>query len=97
METGMIEYSPDILGNLNQGDCVYVKDIHDVASNLKDYVGFMRFLFETRLDVVIGDGTIDTRTAVGGVMKDILAGLDKFDDEVFNSRVSHAERSKDDE
>lgn len=92
METAMVEYSPETLGNLKQGDCVYVKDVHDIASNLKEYVGFMRFLFETRLDAVFEDGTLDTRTAVGGLMKDLLAGLDKFDDEEFSqNHISHVE------
>ena len=57
-------------------------------SNLKEYIGFMRVLFELGIDLAIEDEDIDTRTAFGKLLITILVGLDAFDDRYFNSEDS---------
>lgn len=70
--------------DVNKGDTVYVKNVYDVATSLKEFLGFMRFSLEVGFDVVIEEKrSIDTRTAVGQVLREFLLGLDKFDDKMF--------------
>lgn len=78
----------DLLANLEKGDCLRIKKVSEVASNLKEYIGFMRVLFELGIDLAIEDEDIDTRTAFGKLLITILVGLDAFDDRYFNSEDS---------
>lgn len=51
---------------LQEGDLVGIDDIHEVASNMDEYLEFMENAFTIGFNVVSGD--LDSRKAIGKVM-----------------------------
>ena len=66
------------------GDCIHIESIRDVATNIKECLRFMHKTFDEQVNVVIDDEGIDTRTAIGNLTREIMMGIDKFDDEYFS-------------
>ncbi len=66
---------------LQKGDLVGIDDIHEVASNMDEYLTLMENAFTIGFDVVCGD--LDSRTAIGKIMVDVCAGLAEYNRRVF--------------
>lgn len=73
----------------DKGDTVIFREVKSVADNLKEMLEFCQFIFETGIDACCmddGEGFgnfINTKTAIGKMLVDILQGLNKFDDSYF--------------
>lgn len=71
---------------VDRGDCLMIDEPRCIASNLKEFIGFMRFALESGIDVCFTDGNIDTRSVAGRFFMEMLWGIDRFDDEYFGGR-----------
>lgn len=66
---------------LQKGDIVTIDDIHEVVTNMNEYLSFMEDAFTIGFDVVCED--LDSRTAVGKVMVNVCAGLSEYNRNMF--------------
>lgn len=69
---------------LQEGDLVGIDDIHEVASNMDEYLEFMENAFTIGFNVVSGD--LDSRKAIGKVMLNVCAGLAEYNRRVFRKQ-----------
>lgn len=69
---------------LQENDLVGIDDIHEVASNMDEYLEFMENAFTIGFNVVCGD--LDSRTAIGKVILNVCAGLAEYNRRVFCKR-----------
>jgi Holliday junction resolvasome RuvABC ATP-dependent DNA helicase subunit len=69
---------------LQEGDLVGIDDIHEVASNMDEYLEFMENAFTIGFNVVSGD--LDSRKAIGKVMLNVCAGLAEYNRRVFQKQ-----------
>lgn len=69
----------------NTGKYVFrIGQVTDVASSLVEWLEIMHESKTHGFEVVCGD--IDTRTAVGAIMRDFMYGLFKFNESTFGMR-----------
>lgn len=72
-----------------KGDTVIMREMKSVAANLKEMLEFCQFIFETGIEICCKESESDfgyfvnTKTAIGKMIVDILSGLNKFDDSYF--------------
>lgn len=69
---------------LQEGDLIGIDDIHEVASNMDEYLEFMENAFTIGFNVVSGD--LDSRKAIGKVMLNVCAGLAEYNRRVFRKQ-----------
>lgn len=66
---------------------VVVNDVHGIASNLEEFIGFMATCYRNNVHLIINGKSewdvIDTSTAMGQVMVQTCYALDKFANEEF--------------
>lgn len=72
-----------------KGDTVIMCEIKSVAANLKEMLEFCQFIFETGIEICCKENESDfgyfvnTKTAIGKMIVDILSGLNRFGDSYF--------------
>lgn len=72
-----------------KGDTVIIREMKSVAVNLKEMLEFCQFIFETGIEICCKESESDfgcfvnTKTAIGKMIVDILSGLNRFDDSYF--------------
>lgn len=78
------------LSFLKKGDKIIFLRLKSVSGSLKDALKFAQYVFDNQIDIcfVYGSNTgcndfLDTNTAIGKMIIDIWAALNKFDDEEF--------------
>lgn len=77
---------------LKKGDKIILYELKSIINNLKDVLKFAQYVFDNEIEVNCADKKnekyddfIDTNTAMGRLLIDILAGINRLDNELYGN------------